>query len=114
MIVGKDADESSEIEGGSEVSGESEQTDDDGMQQVRKAAAALAVGVGSFADPRDMQESELVHPPTVSASGLVTDHIHPPNPSFNALTGLYYIDPRAASTTDSSGYFLDGVSTLGL
>ena len=32
----------------------SEQTTD-GTQQVRKAAAALAVGVGSFADPRDMQ-----------------------------------------------------------
>lgn len=29
----------------------------DGMHQVRKAACALAVGVGSFADPRDMQVS---------------------------------------------------------
>ena len=32
----------------------------DGMQQVRKAAAALADGVGSFADPRDMQ-ARLLH-----------------------------------------------------
>ena len=37
------------------MSTNSEEGSVDGMPQVRKAAAALAVGVGSFADPRDMQ-----------------------------------------------------------
>ena len=48
--------ESSEVEDADEQMSTSSEQTTDGKQQVRKAAAALAVGVGSFADPRDRQE----------------------------------------------------------